>query len=135
MSDHYQVQNVPKRNFRAKISHPTTGASSAMSDISTLTITDTNNERLINEEEEEEIFASHGTYIDEDKTFHVMEGIVLNEKFADDPKKYFEDKLMTAIFRKVWAKLSTNLDSLARLHSGTCRKKHQKKLIERFPIF
>ncbi len=56
--------------------------------------------------EEEEILAIDGTYIDEDKSFQLMEGITLNEKFTEDPKKYFQEKLMTAIFRKVWSKIS-----------------------------
>ena len=91
-------------------------ASSVTSDISTLTIG--SDDRILEDDEDEEIIASHGTYIDEDKTYQLMEGIIINEKFADDPKKYFENKLMTAIFRKVWSKLSTNLDSLAGLHTG-----------------
>ena len=49
----------------------------------------------------------------------MLEGVVLNEKFTEDPKKYFEDKLMTAIFRKVWTKLSYQLDDLANMHTGT----------------
>ena len=48
----------------------------------------------------------------------MLEGVVLNEKFTEDPKKYFENKLMTAIFRKVWTKLSYQLDDLANLHTG-----------------
>ena len=49
----------------------------------------------------------------------MLEGVVLNEKFTEDPKKYFENKLMTAIFRKVWTKLSYQLDDLANMHTGT----------------
>jgi hypothetical protein len=78
----------------------------------------TDNDRALVDQEEEEILAVHGTYIDEDKTFQLLEGVTLNEKFSEDPKKYFENKLMTAIFRKVWAKLSVNLDHVANLHTG-----------------
>ena len=68
--------------------------------------------------EEEEVFASHGNYIDEDKHFQLMEGVTLNEKFTEDPKKYFEDKLMTAIFRKVWFRVTKKLEVVANLHAG-----------------
>ena len=68
--------------------------------------------------EDEEIIASHGTYIDEDKSYQALEGVVLNEKFSEDPKKYFEKKLMTAIFRKVWSKVSMQLDGLVNMHTG-----------------
>ena len=60
----------------------------------------------------------HGTYIDEDKSYQALEGVVLNEKFSEDPKKYFEKKLMTAIFRKVWSKVSMQLDGLVNMHTG-----------------
>ena len=62
--------------------------------------------------------ASDGNYVDEDKSYYALEGVVLNEKFTEDPKKYFEKKLMTAIFRKIWSKLSTKLDGLANMHTG-----------------
>ena len=68
--------------------------------------------------EEEEILAIDGTYVDEEKNFQLMEGVTLNEKFTEDPKKYFEQKLMTAIFRKVWAKVSQKLDVVANMHAG-----------------
>ena len=56
--------------------------------------------------------------MDEEKSYQMMEGVTLNEKFSQDPKKYFEEKLMTAIFRKVWHKVSAKLDIVANLHSG-----------------
>ena len=49
--------------------------------------------------------------------------MVLNEKFSEDPKKYFEKKLMTAIFRKVWSKVSMQLDGLVNMHTGKTFKK------------
>ena len=47
-----------------------------------------------------------------------MEGITLNEKFTEDPKKYFQEKLMNAIFRKVLSKISRKLDVVANMHAG-----------------
>ena len=47
-----------------------------------------------------------------------MEGVTINEKFTEDPKKYFQEKLMTAIFRKVWSKISKKLDVVANMHAG-----------------
>ena len=79
-----------------------------------------------NNGEEEEIFAIDGTYVDEDKQLQLMEGVTLNEKFTEDPKKYFEEKLMMAIFRKVWSKISQRLDLVANMHSG----KNQVKITE-----
>ena len=70
-----------------------------------------------------------------------MEGVTINEKFTEDPKKYFQEKLMTAIFRKVWSKISKKLDDVANMHAGkdvyhpvpgTCKLlKHLLKLIVR----
>ena len=51
-----------------------------------------------------------------------MEGITLNEKFTEDPKKYFQEKLMNAIFRKVLSKISRKLDVVANMHAGKCGK-------------
>ena len=62
--------------------------------------------------------AIDGTYVDEDKSFQLMEGITLNEKFTEDPKKYFQEKLMNAIFRKVLSKISRKLDVVANMHAG-----------------
>lgn len=118
----YQVQNnqVPRQGRSKTYSSETTGnsllsASSISSDISLMSL---GNETFKNEEQDEEIIASHGTYVDEDKSFQCMEGVTLNEKFSADPKKYFQDKLMMAIFRKVWSKISRKLDVVATMHAG-----------------
>ena len=95
---------------------PNPSASSIMSDISLVSLC---SETHANEvDENEEILAIDGTYVDEEKSYQMMEGVTLNEKFSQDPKKYFEEKLMTAIFRKVWHKVSEKLDIVANLHSG-----------------
>ena len=87
-----------------------------MSDISLVSLC---SETQANEvDENEEILAIDGTYVDEEKSYQMMEGVTLNEKFSQDPKKYFEEKLMTAIFRKVWHRVSEKLDIVANLHSG-----------------
>ena len=137
MSNYYQVQNVPKRLNNAKSLNdsitqnrlPNPSASSIMSDISLVSLC---SETQANEvDENEEILAIDGTYVDEEKSYQMMEGVTLNEKFSQDPKKYFEEKLMTAIFRKVWHKVSEKLDIVANLHSGKLPKnlvvKKQKK--------
>ena len=132
LSNYYQVQNVPKRLNNAKSlndstiqnRYPNPSASSIMSDISLVSLC---SETQANEvDENEEILAIDGTYVDEEKSYQMMEGVTLNEKFSQDPKKYFEEKLMTAIFRKVWHKVSEKLDIVANLHSG----KFQKKITE-----
>lgn len=123
LSNYYQVQNVPKRLNNAKSLNdsitqnrlPNPSASSIMSDISLVSLC---SETQANEvDENEEILAIDGTYVDEEKSYQMMEGVTLNEKFSQDPKKYFEEKLMTAIFRKVWHKVSEKLDIVANLHS------------------
>ena len=134
LSNYYQVQNVPKRLNNAKSlndstiqnRYPNPSASSIMSDISLVSLC---SETQANEvDENEEILAIDGTYVDEEKSYQMMEGVTLNEKFSQDPKKYFEEKLMTAIFRKVWHKVSEKLDIVANLHSGKFPKKknHRK---------
>ena len=125
LSNYYQVQNVPKRPKNAKSLNdsmmlqnrlPNPSASSIMSDISLVSLC---SETQANEvDENEEILAIDGTYVDEEKSYQMMEGVTLNEKFSQDPKKYFEEKLMTAIFRKVWHRVSEKLDIVANLHSG-----------------
>ena len=140
MSNYYQVQNVPKRLNNAKSLNdsitqnrlPNPSASSIMSDISLVSLC---SETQANEvDENEEILAIDGTYVDEEKSYQMMEGVTLNEKFSQDPKKYFEEKLMTAIFRKVWHKVSEKLDIVANLHSGKFPKnlvvKNRKKITE-----
>ena len=126
LSNVYQVQNVPKLPKNAKSLQdsqnrlPNPSASSIMSDISLVSL---NSEIRENENaEEEEILAIDGIYVDEEKSYQMMEGVALNEKFSQDPKKYFEEKLMTAIFRKVWHKVSAKLDIVANLHSGKNNK-------------
>ena len=111
---------------------PNPSASSIMSDISLVSLC---SETQANEvDENEEILAIDGTYVDEEKSYQMMEGVTLNEKFSQDPKKYFEEKLMTAIFRKVWHKVSEKLDIVANLHSGKFPKnlvvKNRKKITE-----
>lgn len=120
LSDQYQI--VPKKPNYYKNEVPNRfSASSISSEISLLSL---GTEIKIQENEEsEEILASDGIYIDEDRNFQLMEGVSLNEKFTQDPKKYFQDKLMTAIFRKVWSKLSKKLDVVANLHAGKPRSK------------
>ena len=106
--------------------YPNPSASSIMSDISLVSLC---SETQANEvDENEEILAIDGTYVDEEKSYQMMEGVTLNEKFSQDPKKYFEEKLMTAIFRKVWHKVSEKLDIVANLHSGKFppKKNHRK---------
>ena len=138
LSNYYQVQNVPKRLNNAKSlndstiqnRYPNPSASSIMSDISLVSLC---SETQANEvDENEEILAIDGTYVDEEKSYQMMEGVTLNEKFSQDPKKYFEEKLMTAIFRKVWHKVSEKLDIVANLHSG---KFPTKKITEKIGIF
>ena len=109
---------------------PNPSASSIMSDISLVSLC---SETQANEvDENEEILAIDGTYVDEEKSYQMMEGVTLNEKFSQDPKKYFEEKLMTAIFRKVWHKVSEKLDIVANLHSG---KHPKKKITEKIGFF
>lgn len=52
----------------------------------------------------QEVFASHGRYVDEDQSnsSYIMDGLTINERFECDPKDYFEDKIMNAVFRKVY---------------------------------
>ena len=108
---------------------PNPSASSIMSDISLVSLC---SETQANEvDENEEILAIDGTYVDEEKSYQMMEGVTLNEKFSQDPKKYFEEKLMTAIFRKVWHKVSEKLDIVANLHSGKFSKKIRSKKTEK----
>ena len=109
---------------------PNPSASSIMSDISLVSLC---SETQANEvDENEEILAIDGTYVDEEKSYQMMEGVTLNEKFSQDPKKYFEEKLMTAIFRKVWHKVSEKLDIVANLHSGKFPKKIRSKKTENY---
>ena len=52
----------------------------------------------------EETYASHGTYysLSEDAdsdSRNLLEGLTINERFEEEPKAYFEEKVMTAVFR------------------------------------
>ena len=56
----------------------------------------------------EETYAAHGNYVSDDSdpggngpTTYLMEGLTINERFEAEPREYFEDKIMTAVFRKV----------------------------------
>lgn len=117
----YQLQQVPRlRNKTYSDGGSLLSASSISSEISLMSL---GAETFKNEDQDEEIIAEHGTYVDEDKSFQCMEGVTLNEKFSADPKKYFQDKLMMAIFRKVWSKISRKLDVVATMHAGQyCHK-------------
>ncbi|TRY80997.1 hypothetical protein TCAL_08854, partial [Tigriopus californicus] len=66
---------------------------------------------------EEETFASHGRYVDEDQSnsCYIMDGLTINERFECDPKDYFEDKIMNAVFRKVWSQLSEEYEDIVTL--------------------
>ena len=47
----------------------------------------------------EEVFASHGNYIDDSENkdmAYLMEGFTLNERFEEQPKQYFENKVKPA---------------------------------------
>lgn len=65
----------------------------------------------------EEVFASHGRYVDEDQSnsSYIMDGLTINERFECDPKDYFEDKIMNAVFRKVWSQLSEEYEDIVTL--------------------
>ena len=118
LSDQYQIKNVPKRNYNRIESQNRVTVPSASSIISDVSLVSLGSETGKEVDHEEEILAIEGTYVDEEKNYQLMEGVTLNEKFTQDPKKYFEEKLMTAIFRKVWGKISTKLDMVANLHTG-----------------
>ena len=51
----------------------------------------------------EETYLSHGTYYlteaEESESRNLLEGLSINERFEEEPKAYFEEKVMTAVFR------------------------------------
>ena len=62
---------------------------------------------LLIQELGEVTYASHGTYVegDQDGIFkgeHV-EVMATNTRFKDNPSQYLNDKLMEAVFRKIWS--------------------------------
>lgn len=60
----------------------------------------------------EEVFALDGDYDANEEEDNVMEGFSINERFQENAKEYFEDKVFKAIFRNVWSGMSEELTGL-----------------------
>ena len=82
----------------------------------------------------EVIYASHGTYVEDAHQDAIFKGeaIPTNTKFRENPSQYLQDKLMEAVFRKIWStvvakNIQTLVDEAWANEQHHQQQQHQRK--------